>query len=169
MEYVSISLEFAITWFTEVALSTLIRAKVTGDSTSEIERFHGILKDRTKVIRSFRDLETLIQFTDGWLIYYNYFRPHTALDGKTPAEEAHIKYSVKDWADLSKIPVSKQAEIESHKQPKLKMTIPKANLDKAFSRHRAPYKLRKLKASEIDLGGGIVYNRRTGKRHLRLS
>jgi transposase-like protein len=41
--------------------------KETGESTSEIERFHGTLKDRTKVFRAFRDVETLIQFTDGWL------------------------------------------------------------------------------------------------------
>jgi len=35
------------------------------DTTNEIERFHGTLKDRTKVIRSFKDIGTLIQFTDG--------------------------------------------------------------------------------------------------------
>jgi len=30
--------------------------KSPGDTTSEIERFHGTLKDRTKVFRSFRDI-----------------------------------------------------------------------------------------------------------------
>ena len=112
--------------------------KETGESTSEIERFHGTIKDRTKVFRAFRDVETLIQFTDGWLVYYNYFRTHESLDGKTPAEEANVKYDVKNWADLARVPVSKDAEIQSHKKPKIKLTIEKVKLDKAFKRKRDP-------------------------------
>jgi putative transposase len=146
--------------------------KVTGESTSKIERFHGTLKDRTKVIRAFRDLDTLIQFTDGWLVFYNYFRPHTSLDGKTPAEKAGIKYGVKNWADLARVPVSKETEIQSHQQPKIKIIKVKADLDSAFKRHyrsipKTP-KPRAHKSSEIDLGGGVSMNRHTGKRHLRL-
>lgn len=112
------------------------RPFVSKDSTNMIERFHGTLKDRTKVFRSFRDLETLIQFTDGWLIYYNYFKPHTTLEGKTPAEEAHIKYDVKNWADLSSVPVSKHVELQSHKALNLKLVTPKTDLARAFKRHR---------------------------------
>jgi putative transposase len=52
-----------------------------GDSTSLIERFHGTLKDRTKVMRGFKDIDTLLQFTDGFLVYYNFLRPHEGLDG----------------------------------------------------------------------------------------
>ena len=110
--------------------------KVSGESTSKIERFHGTLKDRTKVIRSFRDLETLIQFTDGWLIFYNYFRPHTSLEGKTPAEQAEIKYTVKNWADLSRVPVPKRIELQSHIAPKMKLPTPHVSLEHAFSRKR---------------------------------
>jgi putative transposase len=44
------------------------RPFISKDSTNTIERFHGVLKDRTKVIRSFKDIDTLIQFTDGWSI-----------------------------------------------------------------------------------------------------
>src|SRR4030042_2804131 len=123
---------------TEHVLGNPFKLKVTGESTSKIERFHGTLKDRTKVIRAFRDLETLIQFTDGWLIFYNYFRPHTSIEGKTPAEKAGIKYDVKDWADLAKIPVPKKVEHLSHISPKLKMTIPKTDLSVAFNRKRKP-------------------------------
>jgi transposase-like protein len=146
--------------------------KTTGESTSKIERFHGTLKDRTKVIRAFRDLDTLIQFTDGWLVFYNYFRPHTSLDGKTPAEKAGIEYGVKNWADLSRVPVSKETEIHSHQQPKILIRTVKADLDTAFKRHRTPTipkprKPRERKPSGIDLGGG-VYQERSGKRHLRL-
>lgn len=123
---------------TEHVQGNPFKTKDTGESTSQIERFHGTLKDRTKVIRSFRDFETLKDFTDGWLVYYNYFKPHLSLNGKTPAEQAGIQYNVKNWADLTHIPVLKQDEIKSHKArtlPKPKFKIP---LDNAFKRKRKP-------------------------------
>lgn len=52
---------------------------------------------------------------DGYLVYYNYFKPHEALNGKTPAEVAKVDYRIKNWKELSQIHVSKQAEIETHK------------------------------------------------------
>lgn len=123
---------------TEHVLGHPFKTKDTGESTSEIERFHGTLKDRTKIFRAFRDVETLIQFADGWLVYYNYFKPHQSLNGKTPAEEAKIDYPIKNWVDLSRVPVAKQSEVQSHKTPKV--IIPKAttNMDKAFKRKRGP-------------------------------
>lgn len=123
---------------TEHTIGNPFKTKDTGESTSEIERFHGTLKDRTKVFRAFRDVETLIQFTDGWLVYYNYFKPHESLNNKTPAEEAKVNYSVKNWADLARVPVPKQAEIKSHKEPKSRVLKPKVNLDNAFKRRRKP-------------------------------
>jgi len=69
-------------------------------STSLIERFHNSLKSRTKVMRDLRDKNTLKRFTDGWLVHYNYFRPHTSLANKTPAEAAGLNYEHKDWADV---------------------------------------------------------------------
>jgi transposase-like protein len=137
--------------------------KEPNESTSEIERFHGTLKDRTKVFRSFRDIDTLIQFTDGWLVYYNYFRPHESLDGETPAEAGKIKYDVKDWAGLVKIPTPKQhIQIESIPTPKLKRTktiIDSSKLMKRVRGHRHP--------KEVDLGAGIVQGKHG--RHLRLN
>jgi transposase-like protein len=84
------------------------------DNTNLIERFHGTLKERIKVMRGLQNVDTAIQFTDGFLVYYNYFRPHETLHGKTPAEVAKIDYTVKNWADLSRLPVSKQSEIQLH-------------------------------------------------------
>jgi len=95
--------------------------KETGESTSQIERFHGTIKDRTKVMRAFRDLETLHQFMDGYLVFYNFFKPNEALNGKTPAEVAQIDYQVKNWKDLSQLPVSKEAEIGTHKTKVLRI------------------------------------------------
>jgi hypothetical protein len=70
-------------------------------------------------MRGLKDMGSAIQFTDGFLVYYNFFRPHEALKGKTPAEVAQIDYSVKNWADLSRLPVSKQAELHSHDIPQI--------------------------------------------------
>jgi transposase-like protein len=146
---------------TEHVIGNPFKEKETGESTSEIERFHGTLKDRTKVFRSFRDIDTLIQFTDGWLVYYNYFRPHESLKGKTPAEFAKVKYDVKDWAGLVKIPVSKVRISEFH-EPILKppkTIIDKSKLMKRVRGHRKP--------KEVDLGAGIVQGKHG--RHLRLT
>jgi putative transposase len=150
---------------TEHVQGNPFRVKGSGESTSQIERFHGTLKDRTKVIRAFRDFETLKQFTDGWLIYYNYFKPHISLDGKTPAEQAHVQYDVKNWADLARVPVTKNAEVSTHKTPNIRLITKKVKLDKAFKRKR-PYESRKPKTRKTDLGGGIVQDRRG--RHIRL-
>jgi len=114
--------------------------KGTENTTSEIERFHGTLKDRTKVFRSFRDIDTLIQFTDGWLTYYNYFRPHESLEGKTPAEAGKIKYDVKDWSGLVKIPVPKQPVhlFPIPKQRRIKTAVDITKLLNRKRGHRQP-------------------------------
>ena len=65
-----------------------------------IERFQGTIKDRTKVMRALKNRETLKRFMDGWLVQYNFFRPHMSLNDKTPAEAAGLKYDVKNWADV---------------------------------------------------------------------
>ena len=72
------------------------------DGTQIIERFHGTFKDRTKVLRSFMRRDTAKIFTDGWLVHYNFFRPHTALKEKTPAEAAGAETPFKSWADVVK-------------------------------------------------------------------
>jgi putative transposase len=161
---------------TEHVLGNPFKTKDTGESTSEIERFHGTLKDRTKIFRAFRDVETLIQFADGWLVYYNYFKPHQSLNGKTPADEAKVDYSIKNWVDLGRVPVSKQSEIQSHKTPKVTIITEKVNMDKAYKRKRGPTprgpvslygKEKKTRSYTKDLGAGVV---REGKRqHIELT
>lgn len=80
------------------------------NNTNLIERFHGTIKDRTKVMRALRNRTTLKTFMDGWLVYYNFFRPHMSLDGKRPAEKAGLKYSSKCWADI--VGIEKQPIVE---------------------------------------------------------
>lgn len=74
--------------------------------TQLIERFHGTLKARTKIMRGLKSRESAKLFTDGWLVHYNFFRPHEALktryDTLTPAESAGIKIPFKNWLDIVK-------------------------------------------------------------------
>jgi putative transposase len=69
-------------------------------STNLIERFHGTLKDRTKVLRGFKTLDTAELILDGFLVHYNFFRPHMTLRQKTPAEVAGIKAPYENWTGL---------------------------------------------------------------------
>jgi len=78
-----------------------VRSKVD-DSTRAIERFHGTLKDRTKVMRALADKKSASLVLDGWLVHYNFFRPHQGLKGKTPAEAAGADAPYKSWKDVVK-------------------------------------------------------------------
>ncbi len=70
------------------------------NNTNLIERFHGTLKDRTKVMRGLKDIESAKLITEGWLLHYNYLRPHESLNGKTPAQTAGVKYPYKNWQNI---------------------------------------------------------------------
>lgn len=66
-------------------------------NTNLVERFHGTLKSRTKVMRGMKNRETAKIILSGYLIYYNFLRPHQALKDKTPAEVAGIKFPYTSW------------------------------------------------------------------------
>lgn len=68
-----------------------------------IERWHGTLKQHTKVMRGMHNHETAQVQTDGFNIYYNYIREHSTLKA-TPAEKAniHLKLRQNKWDDLIK-------------------------------------------------------------------
>ena len=70
-------------------------------NTNLIERFHGSLKDRIKVMRGMRKIETARLLLDGWLVYYNFFRTHETLR-ITPAEKAGVRFPYKNWMDIVK-------------------------------------------------------------------
>jgi transposase-like protein len=71
-------------------------------NTNLIERFHGTLKQRTKVMRGLKKRSAAKLIMDGWLVHYNFFRPHEALGNKTPAEKAGIRFPFRNWADVVK-------------------------------------------------------------------
>ena len=70
------------------------------DSTNIVERFQATIKERTKVLWGFKTVPTARLILDGFTIHYNFFRPHMALNNKTPAETAKIKSPVKNWIEL---------------------------------------------------------------------
>jgi transposase-like protein len=55
-----------------------------------IERFHGTVRERDKVLRGLENEKTAKDFLEAFRTYYNFLRPHQALEGKTPAEKAGI-------------------------------------------------------------------------------
>lgn len=65
-----------------------------------IERMQGTIKDRTKVIRGFKTVPTARLILDGFMVHYNFFRPHMTLHNKTPAEVAKVKAPVRNWTEL---------------------------------------------------------------------
>jgi putative transposase len=81
------------------------------NNTNMIERFHGTLKERTKVMRGLRTKASARLFLDGWLVHYNFFRPHMSLKDKTPAEVAGIKFPFRHWKDVTEQPYEKTSRI----------------------------------------------------------
>lgn len=69
------------------------------DSTNVIERFHGTLKQRTKIIKGFKNFETAQLLTDAWLVYYNFMKEHESLGNVPPAQRIG-KVPFKDWAEV---------------------------------------------------------------------
>jgi putative transposase len=71
---------------------TLHIAHITlkGDhNNNRMERMNGEIREREKVMRSLKVSDSPI--LKGMQLYHNFFRPHMALDGMTPAEAAGIK------------------------------------------------------------------------------
>jgi putative transposase len=95
-------------------------------NTNLIERFQGTLKDHTKVLRGLKKPETAKKFIEGWLIHYNYFRPHISLKGKTPARKAGVILSTNDWLDVVREPRdTAKIDVGTEPRPILRLHHPK--------------------------------------------
>jgi len=81
------------------------------NNTNLIERFHSTIKSRTKVMRGLHTPESARLFLDGWLVHYNFFRPHMSLKDRTPASVAGIKFPYRNWKDVTEQPYHKTARI----------------------------------------------------------
>ena len=67
-----------------------------------VERLHGSIRDREKTFRGLDNLSSTCDLMDGYAIYYNFIRPHMALENHTPAEIAAvpIQLGTNKWLDL---------------------------------------------------------------------
>lgn len=77
-----------------------------------IERLNGTIRDRVKPMRGFNSEETAETMTSAFRNYYNFIKPHNALDGITPAEKAGIGVSSdgNKWMELIKRSVENQPQ-----------------------------------------------------------
>jgi transposase-like protein len=75
-----------------------------------IERMQGTIKERTKVMRDLKSLNTAQILLDGFLVNYNYFRPHDTLK-MTPASKAHVQFPYTNWETMiRRVPDAKTTE-----------------------------------------------------------
>ena len=72
----------------------------------KIERLHGNIRDRTKIMRGFHgSLYSARAIMKGFEIYYNYVRKHQGIENKTPQQEAMplLDLGVNKWLTLIRL------------------------------------------------------------------
>lgn len=104
------------------------------NSTNIIERFHGTLKDRTKVIRGFKNMGTAKILTDAWLVHYNFFKEHESLGNIPPAQKIG-NTPFKDWADV--LELTKQDMLPTTKEVVLDKEV-KCPVVSVYQKTKAP-------------------------------
>lgn len=81
------------------------------NSNNSVERLHGTLKDRIKPMRGLKGMRTVRILLEGWVVHYNYVRPHQTLKGKTPAQVSGIDME-NDWHTLVNEAIRNEVETE---------------------------------------------------------
>lgn len=82
------------------------------NSNQNIERLNGTIKDRVKTMRGFDNEETAELMTSAYRNYYNFIKPHSSLDGLTPALKANIGVDLEGnkWMALLRKSFEKQPQ-----------------------------------------------------------
>jgi len=67
-----------------------------------VERLHNSMRERAKVMRHLKKANSAEKVFKGFRAYYNFVRPHMALENHTPAEMAAIpiQLGTNRWLDL---------------------------------------------------------------------
>ena len=66
------------------------------------ERLQGTIKERDKVLRRFKRPGAAQEYLEGWMLDYNYFRPHRALDMDTPASKTKLNPPFENWQGVAR-------------------------------------------------------------------
>jgi len=75
-------------------------------NNNRIERLNGTLRERVKVQRGWKSMQTPI--AEGQRIQYNFVKPHMALEAQTPAQVAGVGVNGKNkWMELLKSAIEK--------------------------------------------------------------
>ena len=69
-------------------------------NTNLIERFHGTVKQRYKVMRDLKEPYSASVILDGFVTHYNFFLEHSYLGRVTPAMVAGVGDGIYNWNDL---------------------------------------------------------------------
>lgn len=77
-------------------------------TNNRIERMNGTQRERFKVQRGWKSMQTAMP--EGNRIFYNFVRPHMALDGQTPAEAAGIDLNLEGNRWMQLIRAAKKAK-----------------------------------------------------------
>ncbi|MGA2159527.1 MAG: IS6 family transposase [Dehalococcoidia bacterium] len=109
-----------------------------------IERMQGTIKERTKVMRDLKSPNTAQILLDGFLVNYNYFRPHDTLK-MTPASKAHVQFPYSNWETLiRRVPDAKTTE------PRASFGIPPLPFVKLTPREQKQAELRLRKRRKLE-------------------
>jgi putative transposase len=70
------------------------------EKASFVERTNNGQINRFNIMRGLKKSDTAESVLPGWMMYYNYFRPHPSLNNITPAEKAHISFPFRNWREI---------------------------------------------------------------------
>ena len=94
-------------------------------------------------MRGLKNITSARLITEGWLLHYNYIRPHESLNGKTPAHVAGIKYPYRNWQDIvakrdiiTPAQVSATSTLKIPELPEQRKRIVVSKRPSRLSRHR---------------------------------
>jgi putative transposase len=124
-------------------------------STNIVERWHGTLKDRLKPMRGMDKSETYQLILEGFILNYNYLRPHESLKDRTPSEVAKIHdFPYRSWLDVIKSAMPKPP-------PKPNRPLTLAEMRHPFKpyRKRIKPKKRKRQGRVLNLHRAVVVGR----------
>jgi transposase-like protein len=77
-----------------------VKGPLTAGFNNKIERFHGVLKNRVKTMGKLNSEKTAETFAKGFELYYNFIKPHKALNKRTPAQAAGLTPEKNNWLYL---------------------------------------------------------------------